>query len=389
MTASTRSIVARWMVFCAVLGGPATSAARSEAGERLFLKNGIELAGESLGPLGGALRFRTLDGQERLVPLDLILRIEIVQDTAVPVLLPDDGGVNESGDSDASPADDVRPPPSARPSIFLSPFQWLEAAPDISGTPADDLTRWSSDLISASFLQGPFPSLDGAYEYTVETLSAWTKRLEVGGRFLDGNKNQDYLDVNGKLERVQGRQMFSGEFGGQFGQSDGRRVANRWYANGTQDFSRDGKWIVYFTSKNEFDEFEHLDYRGTLSSGFGYRFFNDKERRWIARVGPGLTHEIFEEPHRDETTLDLFVESELKWPVLERVRVENKATFTPSIDDFQVFRLLSDSGLLFQLDNDERWLLKLGMRLEYNSEPNPGRLPADYTSSILLVYTRK
>ncbi len=61
----------------------------------------------------------------------------------------------------------------------------------------------------------------------------------------------------------------------------------------------------------------------------------------------------------------------------------------PSLEDFGVVRLVSTNGLLFELDDHGRWRLKIGFRFEYNSEPNENRLPADYTTSVLLVYTRK
>src|SRR5690606_6644629 len=142
-------------------------------------------------------------------------------------------------------------------------------------------------------------------------LAGWTKRLELGARMIDGNSDNDYVDVKALFERQLPTQTGQFEAGGHFAQAQGDRITNRWYVNGNIDFSRSNEgWMWFASSKNEYDEFENLDYRGTFATGPGYRFWNDKERRLIVRVGPGVTYERFNSPTVDRTTADAFGELE-------------------------------------------------------------------------------
>ena len=232
-------------------------------------------------------------------------------------------------------------------------------------------------------------TLKNIFHATVSGFEAWTKRIEIGGRFLDGNSDEDFITAGGKFERIHGNSVGQIDFGGQYGRSDGDITSNRWNANLTYDYGKSGNWIVFATAKNEYDEFENLDYRGTYSSGIGYRFYNDDDRRLIIRVGPAVTYELFRDPKLTRTTPDGFGEIEINWPLWMQSSFESKTTVHPSLEDISVVRLVSNSGLLVKLNDDGRWKLRLGFRVEYNSAPNKGRLPADYTSSIRIVYTRK
>ena len=57
--------------------------------------------------------------------------------------------------------------------------------------------------------------------------------------------------------------------------------------------------------------------------------------------------------------------------------------------NIELVRVFSTTGLMLDLDEEDRWKLRLGMQYTYNSQPNPGREPSDYTSTVSLVYTRK
>lgn len=318
------------------IGLLAVAAARADEPDVLHLRSGEQFSGFSRGPEEDLLRWRMPYGDDIWIPLDAIDWVEY----AKPI---------------------VEPP---------KPKSELGEQPSDESEPGDDAAETDGD--------GRFAFFDRV-----------TKRLEIGARFLDGNNDQDFVDTKLIIERDTGNRRIQFDVGGHYGQSAGNRSTNRWFANSTIDFVKEGKWILFVTSKNEYDEFENLDYRGTLAGGLGYRFVNEEHKRLITRIGPAVTHELFNDPFVRRTTPDLLLETETRWPFLDGIYFEHKATLNPSVDDLQVFRLISNTGLLFHLDNGDRWLLKLGLRLEHNSKPNLGRLKNDYTSSLVLVYSRK
>ena len=314
-------------------------AARAGEAEVLILKSGDRLEGHSLGFDAGAILWELPHGAQMGIDLELVDRIEY------PPLIAGDPAIAEE--------------PIAEP-------------------------------VPPGGVFGPvYHRLDRSADWVFTETAVWTKRFEVGARFLDGNTDNDFVDLKTLMERDSPTKVGQIEAGGHFAQNSGDRIANRWFANGTIDFSRNGKWIVFVTAKNEYDEFKNLDYRGTWAAGPGYRFWYEKKKRLLVRVGPGFTYENFRDPHNERTTPDLLGELEARFPIGDFADFEHKTTINPSIDDFHVFRLNSTYGILLHLDEEKKWSLKLGLRHEYNSRPNPGRESSDYTSSVLLVYTRK
>jgi len=323
--------------------------AHGEDPEILHLQGGEQLSGISRGFADGMLRWELPQGSELTLPLEAIDRIEYSSvDSAVP----------------------------------LAPVETLDPSLDASDAEEDLNGRFQ-----------PFHSTIDVFEHSadraLEVADNWTERIEVGGRLLDGNSNEDFFNLSATLERQVENRFAQFEFGGQYGQSDGDPNTNRWFGNSNFDFDHEGNWICFISTKNEFDEFENLDYRGTFSTGMGYRFYNEDDKRLILRVGPAATYEKFHAPAKTRTTPDLLGEIELRWPIFERTSIEHKTTVHPSMADVNVFRLVSNYGLLVHLDEDSAWSLKIGTRHEYNARPNQDRKPSDYTTSLQLVYTRK
>lgn len=210
------------------------------ASETLYLKNGQNLTGESVGFEDGTILFRLSDGEVRPVVLGLVDRLEFhsmklgtVASSPEPELL-----VNNKDEL----------PPALPPLMTVDPLDEVLPTPDPESnqvTAIDQVEEY----------------VDGYWEY----VEIWTKRLELGGTFLEGNTDRDYLTTSLNLEKSDNDNLFEFEIGGRWGQSFGVRDANRWYGNATLDIARTSDWIVFVTNKNTYDEFENLDWRGTIS----------------------------------------------------------------------------------------------------------------------------
>lgn len=332
--------------------------------ETLYLKDGQQFSGESIGFEDGNILFQLPDGEIYPVLLGLVDRLEY-----------------GSGNSDASVQEKELLVNNESDDLPLLPLPLSNEEPEpLFIPPAPD---------SEQIEEAPFVTIEEYVDASWEYVEVWTKRLELGGTFLAGNTDRDYVTTGLYLEKSDNDNLFEFELGGRWGQANGVRDANRWYGNATIDVARTTNWIVFVSNRNTYDEFENLDWRGTLSTGLGYRFINEKEKRLIVRIGPGGTHEIYTDPKLQRTTFDMFVEVEFHWPLSDHAKLEHKQTWTPSMDTAQILRVTTESGLLFKLDNKDRWNLKLGLLQTYNSLPSAGRKKSDYTGSVSLVYTRK
>lgn len=217
----------------------------------------------------------------------------------------------------------------------------------------------------------------------------WTSRISLGARSLSGNSKQNFIDFAADFEKKEETRATQINLQGQFGESDDKVVANRWFANSTTDFYRGDHWLVFAKLMDQYDQLQNLDYRGTFSAGLGYRFFFEENRRLIVRLGPGVTTEFFHSPSDNRTTPDIFSEVELRLPIWERLKWEQKTTVFPSLSELAVARAQSQTAFLYAFDEKERWSLKVGFQYQYISEPNPGRLPNDFTTNLSIVYLRK
>lgn len=315
------------------------------AHETLYLHSGAELPGRSVAVEQGQLRWELAPQQELLIPMEWIERIDVApaEFSTAPV----DAPVLSEGALEQSPP-------------WIDASEWIMHVED-----------WSQEALEA-------------FQY-------WTRRLQIGGQFLDGNTQSDLLDVITEFEKGTPTQMRQVDLGGQWARNQSRQTANRWFMNSNFDWPiREGSpWITFITSKNEYNALQNLDYRGTLSSGGGYRFFYEAKKRLIARFGPAFTVEVFHDPITQRQTPDLFGELELRWPVRDRMQLEEKFRVQPSMLDFELVRVFSTTGLVWDLDEKDRWKLRLGLQYTYNSQPNDGRVPGDYMSTLSLVYLRK
>ncbi len=350
-------------LFCVLITVGVAFAEDGNGSEILYLQDGQQLSGESIGFEDGNIIFRLSDGEVRSILLGMVDRLEYSNSDLEKRVAVDAEKIlvnNESSDLPAVP-----------PLITPDPLDVPPApgSPELNETPFDRVEEY----------------VDTGWEY----VEIWTKRLELGGTFLGGNTDRDYVTTALHLEKSDNDNLFEFEIGGRWGQSNGIKDANRWYGNATMDIARTSNWIVFISDRNTYDEFENLNWRGTLSTGLGYRFINEKDKRMIVRIGPGGTHEIFTNPKLRRTTFDMFVELELHWPLSDHAKLEHKQTWTPSMDHGQILRVTTESGLLFKLDNKDRWNLKFGLLQTYNSVPSAGRKKSDYTGSVSLVYTRK
>lgn len=217
----------------------------------------------------------------------------------------------------------------------------------------------------------------------------WTKRFTLGVRYVTGNSDERTANVQADFERIGTSNNTQVQIGGQFGESNGVRGSNRWFATGTSDFNTPSNWIYFLKHMNEYDEFQNLDYRGTYSGGMGYRFYNEAKKRLIVRFGPAGTLEYFRAPPSDRLTLDLFAELETQWPLAKRVQLEQKTTVYPNVQNFEMFRTTTTANLVVALDEASLWALQVGVQDQYISQPNAGRGPHDLWTNVSIVYQRK
>lgn len=369
------------LVFCLPVKGDSDASDGPAISEMLVLKNGDRVSGTSLNVSNGILQWKMPYGGGVEIPLELVERIEQLSEELVPPVEQASASVAAPPSAgSAAPVAEVSPEPkndaAVEPAAAEVPA--IEEVPAVVEEPLPITKAWYE--VSRS-----------TYTFTVDQTSKWTKRFELGGTWVDGNSETTEVYIGGQFERQFERISHSLDWNGRHTTAGEKVTQSRWQFNGTTDFSKDakGKWILFLTHRHLFDQLADLDYRGTFAGGVGYRFINEGDKRLIARLGPGATVEKYSPPLETRVTPDLFAEAEAKWPLFDRTLLEYKSTFTPSLDRIGVFRMTSNYGLLVRIDEKEAWAMRVGLRHDHNSEPNPGTRQNDFTTTLSVVYTRK
>ncbi len=352
----------RWLLLnglLILLSVATVCAGDADSQETLHLRSGAVLPGRSQSVVQGQLRWEVGPGEILLVPVEAIERIDLTAATVTSEeeLLP--AATTEA----EAPATIPKTPETV---VAEQPERWLPVR-----TVTDGLVNWYEELESNAI--------------------TWTRRIQFGGTFVEGNSKTNLVDVITELERNTPQLTRQIDAGGQWAKNGVKQTANRWFLNTNFDrpIAAESQWVTFVTSKNEYNELQHLDYRGTVSAGVGYRFFFEPKRRLIARLGPAYTIEFFNNPVDRRDNPDLFGEIEYRWPIFPRTSLEQKMRVQPSLLNSELIRVFSTTGLLMDLDERERWKLRLGFQYNYNSQPNVGRLPSDYITTLSLIYLRK
>lgn len=212
----------------------------------------------------------------------------------------------------------------------------------------------------------------------------WTVALEAGGSRREGNTNT--REARGRLDVVRKTKndLLSFYLSANFAEQDNRRSENE-YRGGIlyeNNFTERSFWFTRL--EMEFDEFENLDLRSTAAAGVGHYWIRKPDHMFKTRLGLGYRHEAFNNNiTNNEAILDLGYDWRVD--VAPWVQFTHSLTYSPNFEQTNDYRLNVDSALLFPFKHDNL-KLKLGIRNEYNSMPQPGidRLDNMYYINIVL-----
>lgn len=170
-----------------------------------------------------------------------------------------------------------------------------------------------------------------------------------------------------------------------FQEVDGTKSADE--ARGGVDYSNKfgSNYNWYVRTEFGYDAIKDIDQLFNVSAGFGYTFADTDTRKLNIRGGLGYLSENYDEDSGladvSGASLDLGLThtETLKWGTWV-----NRATYTPTIDDFGNFRFLYDTSLSLPL-KAEGWSVRTGINFDYNSEVAPGDKELDTTYYVRML----
>ncbi len=213
----------------------------------------------------------------------------------------------------------------------------------------------------------------------------WTLSMEAGVTRKEGNT--DSLEARGainfKRKTVKDLLHFYGR--GDYAETDNVRDTNEVVGGIAYELNLSSKWYWYSRMELEYDEFEDLDIRATFATGAGYYWIKKDEHELKTRGGIGYMHESFDDGTDDNRVIaDLGLDYRVD--VTPYFQFNHSFTYVPDLEELSEYLLKFDTFFLIPFGDSDVWKLKLGMRNEYDSDPNPGVEDLDntYYANILV-----
>ncbi len=226
-----------------------------------------------------------------------------------------------------------------------------------------------------------------AEKVRLASIPKWTTTIEAGGSRTDGNT--DTLQGRGRLDVVRktSDDMLNFYLVGNYSETNKVRTTNEYYGGIKYENNIDERRLWYTRLELEFDEFEDLDLRTTVAVGGGYYWIKEEPRELKTLYGFGLRHETYNTGVSNGAAVIDFAVN-FRQDLGDWAQFTQVTRFSPDIEDTSDYRLDFDTAIVFPLKKDE-WKLKLGIRNEYNSRPQPGleRLDNTFYANIVMSLT--
>jgi putative salt-induced outer membrane protein YdiY len=224
-----------------------------------------------------------------------------------------------------------------------------------------------------------------------EKLGKWSFTAEAGLTAREGNT--DRFDAMGRmlLERKSNKDLLQFYLRGQYSEANDERNVAEVIGGILYEHNLTDRLYWYVRNQAEYDEFESIDLRYTLTTGPGYYWIKKENHELKTWAGVGYLHESYR--NGDESRDDAQAEVGVAYfvDVTEWMRFTHTTTWFPTFDSLRDYRLVSDTALLMPLGTSDMWKFKIGALYEYDPIPQAGRerLDETYYANILLELKEK
>lgn len=246
----------------------------------------------------------------------------------------------------------------------------------------------------------------------------WAGRAEVGLNGQSGNKERfdvrASVDVNRKVELWRLNLYLKG----QYAETNSERSANEIIGGTRAEVNLSERTYVFGKVDLEHDEFEDLEVRATLTTGFGHYFVKREKLELKGWLGAGYEHERFKKDplpvpadlptpttlaesirqillitRQNEsiitTTDEVVAEAGYSYQqdFKKNFRFKHGITYYPSVDSpLSQYRIAADTAMEFPVGTAKDWTIRTGVRNEYDASPQEGVDRLDTTYYLNLGY---
>ena len=218
-----------------------------------------------------------------------------------------------------------------------------------------------------------------------EHADPWSGTFELGFSGETGNTDRTSFRGRASAERETPTDTLSLFAQGRWASEDGERTTNEIRGGARLDVNVSERWFLFGKAGLEFDEFENLDLRSTLTTGVGYTLIDKEKETLKLRAGGGYRHESFMNgTSQDEGIVELGYNYAID--VNEWLGITHGITVEPSLTETGEFRVEHETAAEVPLSKEKAWKLRLSVENQFDSDPQPGIDELDTSYLASLVY---
>jgi len=216
----------------------------------------------------------------------------------------------------------------------------------------------------------------------------WSGRAEFGLTADTGNTER--VDIKGRVNatRTAENDRLTLYLRGEYVTEDGDETKNEVVGGARYEHDITDRWFVFGRLELEFDEFEDLDLRTTVTGGFGYFVVNNDRHVFRLLGGLAYQHEEFDSGDSTDSLLAEFG-YEYRLKLRKWLYYTSDFTYFLNLTDLEDWRFDAENAAEIPLSNTEAWKLRFGVRNEFDNDPEPGIDSLDTTYYTSLVYDWK
>lgn len=175
----------------------------------------------------------------------------------------------------------------------------------------------------------------------------WKREVTLGYNLSQGNTEDTQLSGNVFMNRKARKNEVMVKGNSYYSASSKKMNAQKYGGMFRYAFSFGGELAWYHFSKVEagHDRFANVDWRLTPSTGLGYWFSDETDRKAMAELGVGWEHTVFRDTTSDRGAPVLVPRGFIQTSLLGDTTLSQEVTLWPSLGDFGEYRLRAETVL--------------------------------------------
>lgn len=330
----------------------------------LHLKNGDRISGRLISESTNGVVLTTTFAEKLVVPVSLIQKREVKQQTAAPAQEPRPGVAPASGivselvltnkpslaqtaggaAKPSSPAP-APVPPSAAPPAAAKP----EPKPESAKAPVakTDAPKPAEVAKAAEAAKPPEPSK------LVKFLKGWSGEAQFGGNKGVGTKDRESFSGLVKVTHAHtiapGRSLRNIlQYDAAYGRTDGVLSDNRMDGTWKADYDLKKRFLLYNAFRAGYNEVRSIDFQYNFGPGLGYKWIVLTNFVFKNELGGDYEEQYFANKDR-KSRYSLRLAEDLWWQITPKLRLDEKLEVFPTVEDLGDYRLRFEANLSYLL----------------------------------------